>query len=120
MAASTLREGSKLVVRHQADPTLWHERVVLGTSSTGELFLLTPDHEITQEAVRPPGGGVSGVRVVRASGMVPGVNAGDIYRYADGQGADIDDATLSDFVDEARALGALALGGAGGAGHEFL
>ena len=45
MAINSLREGQ----RYPADPTLWHERVVLGRSSTGELFFLTPDHEITQE-----------------------------------------------------------------------
>ena len=52
MAAPGFGPGSRIAVSYRADPTLWHERIVLRHLGDGLYLVLAPDLEVQQEALR--------------------------------------------------------------------
>ena len=94
---------------YRADPTLWHERIVLRHPGDGLYLVLTPDLEIQQEALRASTSNpLLAVRLIRDNGSILGVAREIIYFFEDNAGA-ISEAEIQEYITEAAGL-ALVLG----------
>ena len=81
----TMGAGARIAVQYHADPTLWHERIVLCHLGGSQFLLLTPDFDLTSENIGGSGE-IKAARVVRPDRSVRGINRNDLYLFEDQQG----------------------------------
>ena len=103
MAAPGFGPGSRIAVSYRADPTLWHERIVLRHLGDGRYLVLTPDLEIQQALRVSTGNPLLAVRLLRDNGTILGVTRDNIYFFEDSAGA-ISEAEIQEYITEAAGL----------------
>ena len=94
-----------MAVQYHADPTLWHERIVLCHLGGGQLLLLTPNHDLISESIAGSGE-IKASRDIRSDRSVRGISRDDLYLFEDQQGMP-DELTVNEYIDEAKALARL-------------
>eukprot|EP00973_Karenia_brevis_P094197 12421260-Karenia_brevis.AAC.1 len=106
-----LRQGSRICVNYRDDRSLWHERVVLCSGGGTRWYLLTPDLEITEEDLNTSGADsdICRMRLLK-DGRLIGVAKANLYLFSDSSGADLTEAQLQEYVEEAEMIVATSRG----------
>ena len=80
----TFQPGKRVLVQYNAEPTLWHERVLLNRLQGSRYLTLTPALQPADDDLSMGlDSKISGIRSIRPDRTVLGIDVETMYRFED-------------------------------------
>ena len=101
----TFQPGKRVLVQYQADPSLWHERVLLSRLQGSRYLTLTPALQLADEDLAMGADSkIVGLRSLRPDRTALGIGEDSMYKFEDEQGRDVDGNELDEWIMEATMI----------------